>query len=334
MADIGDRTILDLETIEEAAAVVSTQMQPTPQIHWPQLSAATGASVVVKHENHTPIGAFKVRGGITFVDWLKRNRPKARGVITATRGNHGQSLARAATSAGLVAKILVPRGNSTEKNDAMQGFGAELIVHGDDFDESRIEAFRLAEAEDLEFVPPFHPELVKGVATYALEFLTEYSDLDTVYVPIGCGSGICGMIQTRDALGLSTRVIGVVSEHASTAKLSFEAGKPVETNSARTFADGMAVRVPVQDALEIYSRGAERVVSVSDAEVVEAIRLYFRATHNVAEGAGAAPLAALIKEADRMRGRRVGLVLSGGNIDTIWFAEVLAGRIPSLGQTG
>ena len=306
-------------------------MRATPQREWPLLSEASGAQVIVKHENHTPIGAFKVRGGITLVDWLQRTQPDVRGIVTATRGNHGQSIARAATAAGLIAKILVPKGNSREKNDAMRSFGADLIVHGNDFDESRIEAHRISRDEGLYFVPPFHPELVKGVATYALELLTEYPDLDTVYVPIGCGSGICGMIQVRDALGLATRIVGVVAENASTAKLSAEAGRPIETNSAETFADGMAVRVPVPEALEIYSRGAERIVAVSDEEIVEAVRLYFRATHNVAEGAGAAPLAALMKEAERMAGRKVGLVLSGGNIDTGWMIDVLNGRVPSHG---
>ena len=306
-------------------------MRATPQLEWPLLSRASGAQVIVKHENHTPIGAFKVRGGIIFVDWLQRTQPDVRGIVTATRGNHGQSIARAATAAGLIAKILVPKGNSREKNDAMRSFGAELIVHGNDFDEARIEAHRISRDEGLCFVPPFHPELVKGVATYALELLTEFADLDTVYVPIGCGSGICGVIQVRDALGLATRIVGVVAESASTAKLSAEAGRPIETNSADTFADGMAVRVPVPEALEIYSRGAERIVAVSDAEIVEAVRLYFRATHNVAEGAGAAPLAALMKESERMAGRKVGLVLSGGNIDTGWMIDVLNGRIPLHG---
>ena len=304
-------------------------MQSTPQIRWPLLDEASGARVVVKHENHTPIGAFKIRGGITFIDWMRRERPDFRGIVTATRGNHGQSIARAATAAGLIAKILVPHGNSTEKNEAMRGHGAELTVYGDDFDEARIEAHRISSDENLCFVPPFHPELVKGVATYAFELFTAYPDLDTVYVPIGCGSGICGLVETRDALGLRTRIVGVVSENASAAKLSYEAGKCIETNSAKTIADGMAVRVPVPEALEIYSRGAERIVAVSEEEVAEAVRIYFRATHNVAEGAGAAPLAALLKESGRMAGREVGLVLSGGNIDTGWFTDILDGRIPN-----
>ncbi len=319
-----------LGEIERAAGIVAAQLQPTPQIRWPLLDKASGARVVVKHENHTPIGAFKIRGGITFVDWMRREKPDFRGIVTATRGNHGQSIARATTAAGLIAKILVPHGNSTEKNEAMRGHGAELTVYGEDFDEARIEAHRISSDENLCFVPPFHPELVKGVATYAFELFTAYPDLDTVYVPIGCGSGICGLIETRDALGLRTRIVGVVSENASAAKLSYEAGKCIETNSAKTIADGMAVRVPVLEALEIYSRGAERIVAVSEDEVAEAIRIYFRATHNVAEGAGAAPLAALLKESGRMAGREVGLILSGGNIDTGWFTEILDGRIPKL----
>lgn len=311
-----------------AAALVYRQMAPTPQYAWPQLSAATGCSVVVKHENHGPTGAFKVRGGITFIDWLKRTKPGCPGIVTATRGNHGQSQARAATAAGLRAVVYVPRGNSLEKNAAMRAFGAELVEFGEDFDTAKEEAFRVAAAEGLYPVPPFHRELVRGVATYGFELLTARPDLDTVYVPIGGGSGACGVIAARDALGLSTRVVGVVSTEAMTAKLSVEAGRPVETNSARTFADGMAVRVPIPEALEIYARGLDRIVAVSEDEIAAAIRLYFRATHNLAEGAGAAPLAALMQEQGRMAGREVGLILSGGNIDTGWMATVLAGGTP------
>jgi threonine dehydratase len=316
--------------LEDAAAVVATGMPPTPQYAWPLLGQRIGAAVWVKHENHTPTGAFKVRGGITFIDWLRRTKPDCPGIVTATRGNHGQSQARAATAAGLRALIYVPRGNSVEKNAAMRAFGAELVEHGEDFDEARLEAFRVAEAEDLFIVPPFHRELVRGVATYALEFFTAAPHLDTVYVPIGCGSGICGVISARDALGLTTKVVGVVSEGAQGAKLSVEAGRFVETNTARTFADGMAVRVPVAEAFEIYSKGAERIVAVSDAEVAEAIRAYFTDTHNLAEGAGAAPLAALMQEKARMRGKAVGVILCGGNIDTGWMRTVLAGGVPKV----
>ncbi len=322
--------MLSLDDLSAAADFVHARMAPTPQHHWPLLSAAAGAQVWVKHENHTPTGAFKVRGALTFMDWLTRTHPDVPGICTATRGNHGQGQAWAATNAGLTAKVYVPRGNSREKNAAMRAFGAELIEHGDDFDTAREEAFRVAEAEGLFIVPPYHPELVRGVATYAYELLSAHPDLDTVYVPIGCGSGICGTIMARDALGLSTQVVGVVSERAQTAKLSVEAGRLIETNSAVTFADGMAVRVPVQAAFDIYSKGAARIIAVTDDEVADAIRLYFTATHNVAEGAGAAPLAGLMQERDRMAGRKVAVILCGGNIDTGWFKTVLDGHTPRV----
>lgn len=317
--------------IEEAARLVYRHMPPTPQYVWPQLCEKTGASVWVKHENHTPTGAFKVRGGITFIDWLKKDDPTVAGIITATRGNHGQSQARAATAAGLKAKILVPHGNSTEKNAAMRSFGAEVVEHGRDFDEARAEAMRLAETERLVPVPPYHRELVRGVATYALELFTAAPDLDTVYVPIGCGSGICGTIAARDALGLKTEVVGVVSTEAQAAKLSFESGRLIETPSAKTFADGIAVRVPVEEAFAIYSKGAARIVAVGDDEIAEAIRVYYSSTHNVAEGAGAAALAGLLQERAAMRGKKVGVIMSGANIDTGDLVTVLSGRTPTLG---
>ncbi len=316
------------DEIETAAGLVHGHMAPTPQHAWPLLAARAGAEVWVKHENHTPTGAFKVRGGITFVDWLCRTRPETRGVITATRGNHGQSIARAARAAGLRAVVLVPHGNSVEKNAAMRGFGAELVEHGQDFDAAREEAARRAEAEGLVFVPPFHRELVRGVASYGWELFSAHPDLDTVYVPIGGGSGICGLIAVRDALGLATRIVGVVSEGAPTAQLSVAAGRPVATERARTFADGMAVRVPIPEALAIYAAGAERIVAVSDAEVAEAIRIYYHDTHNLAEGAGAAPLAALLQERARIRGRKVAVILCGGNIDAAWLLTVMQGGVP------
>lgn len=319
--------------IADAATCVAAQMLPTPQIVWPLLSEAVGTRVWVKHENHTPTGAFKIRGGITFIDWLKRTRPDIKGIVTATRGNHGQSQARAATAAGLSATIVVPHGNSVEKNAAMRAFGARLVEFGSDFDISRQEADRLAREEILFLVPPFHPQIMRGVATYALELFQAAPDLDTVYVPIGCGSGICGLITVRDALGLKTRIVGVVSTEAAAAKMSFEAGTIMETNSANTFADGMAVRVPVPEAFEIYSRGADRIVAVSDDEVADAIRMYYRATHNLAEGAGAAPLAALMQERDRMAGREVAVILCGGNIDTALFSQILRGETPKVGST-
>jgi threonine dehydratase len=318
--------LFNKDEIGEAARLVYKTMPPTPQYVWPLLSRRAGATVWVKHENHAPTGAFKIRGGVTFIDWLRRRHPEIAGIVTATRGNHGQSQARAATAAGLTAKVLVPFGNSLEKNAAMRAFGAELVEFGRDFDEARIEAARLAEAENLFLTPSFHPELVRGVATYALEFFTAAPALDTVYVPIGCGSGICGTIIVRDALGLKTKVVGVVSTQADAAKLSFEAGRLIETASADTFADGMAVRVPVAEAFAIYAKGADRIIAVSDEEVAEAMRIYYRDTHNLAEGAGAAALAALLKERPAMQSKEVGVILSGGNVDLNVYAAILGGK--------
>lgn len=321
--------MFDRSELEAAHALVTSHMPPTPQYAWPQLQKRLGCKVWVKHENHTPTGSFKVRGAITFIDWLKRTQPDCPGIITATRGNHGQGQSMAATAAGMRAVIYVPRGNSEEKNAAMRAFGAELVEFGDDFDEAREEVFRVATAEGLTFVPPFHRELVRGVATYAYELLSAQPQIETLYVPIGCGSGICGCIAARDALGLSTQIVGVVSENAQTAKLSAEAGQPIETSSANTFADGVAVRVPVPEALDIYANGAARIITVSDAEVAEAIRIYYRDIHNLAEGAGAAPLAGLISERDQMQGREVAVILCGGNIDADWLITVLQGGVPT-----
>jgi threonine dehydratase len=322
------RALFSLAEVEAALPVVRAAVPPTPQYAWPQLAALTGADVVVKHENHTPTGAFKLRGGLVYVDRLKRERPQATGIVSATRGNHGQSLALSARRAGLRAAIVVPHGNSVEKNAAMRGFGAELIEYGRDFDEAKEHAVAIAKERGYEFVPSFHRDLVIGVATYAHEFLGNTADLDTVYVPIGLGSGICGMIGVRDALGLATRIVGVVAANANAYAHSFAAGHVVPTNAARTFADGMAVRVPDETALAIIRDGAERIVEVSEEEIAEAIRLYFSTTHTLTEGAAAAPLAALMKDRDRMKGRRVGLVVTGQNIDTPVMAEVLTGGTP------
>ena len=320
--------MFSLEELEAATRLVHQHMDPTPQYAWPTLEKRLGARVWVKHENHTPTGAFKVRGGITFIDWLRRTHPDVPGIITATRGNHGQSQARAAIAAGLRAVVYAPEGNSVEKNAAMEAFGAELRIFGQDFDTAREEAFRVAEEEGLFIVPPYHTELVRGVATYGYELLSACPDIETLYVPIGCGSGICGCIAARDALGHKAQIVGVVSEHAQTAKLSAEAGRLIETNSATTFADGMAVRVPVQDALDVYSKGAARIVAVSEEEVAEAIRVYYRDIHNLAEGAGAAPLAAAMQEAERNTGTEIAVILCGGNIDTDWFLTVMNGGVP------
>ncbi|MEK6205942.1 MAG: threonine dehydratase [Amylibacter sp.] len=322
--------LFTIDQIKQAAQLVYTQMPPTPQYNWPIISKDIGADVWVKHENHTPTGAFKVRGGITFIDWIKRTQPKTTGICTATRGNHGQSQTRAAIAAGLSAQIYVPFGNSVEKNAAMRAFGGEVIEFGEDFDVARMEAIRVAEEQGLAVVPPFHIELLRGVASYAYELFSNVPNLDTVYVPIGCGSGICSIISVRDAMGVKTKVVGVVSTEAQTAKLSFEAGRLVETNTANTFADGMAVRIPVADAYDIYANGAERIVSVTEDEVAKAIRLYYTATHNLAEGAGAATLAALIQERDKMQGKRIGVILTGGNIDMDMFKTVMRGDVPKV----
>lgn len=322
--------LFSLEELEAAVPPVRIVVPPTPQYAWPLLARRAGAEVWVKHENHTPIGAFKVRGGVVYLDALKTGQPRIKGVVTATRGNHGQSIALAAAKAELPCTVFVPHGNSREKNAAMQAFGAELVVAGADFDACRPEAARFGEERGYHFVPSFHADLVRGVATYALELFQAVSDLDTVYVPIGMGSGICGLIAARDLLGLKTNIVGVVAEQAPAVALSFEQGRPVSTNSAATFADGMACRDPVAEPIEIIRKGAARIVRVSEDEIAEAMRAYYEDTHNIAEGAGAAPLAALMQERDRTHGKRVALVLSGGNIDREVFAEVLAGGTPRV----
>jgi len=305
-------------------------MPPTPQYLWPLLADAVGCEVWVKHENHTPTGAFKVRGGLVFMAELAARDELPKGFVTATRGNHGQSIPFAASRYGVPVTVVVPEGNSVEKNRAMEAWGARLVVHGRDFDEAREHAATLAAVDGLRFAPSFHPALVRGVATYALELL-QAVELDVVYVPIGMGSGICGLIAVRDLLGLATEIVGVVSAHAPAFALSVAAGKVVETESALTFADGMACRVPQPDALASIARGAARIVQVTDAEVAAALRLLYTATHNVAEGAGAAALAALRQESLQQRGRRVAVILSGGNVDASVLAEVLSGATPRVG---
>lgn len=314
---------LTREDLEDAARQVYRVMPATPQYAWPLLAERLGCTVWVKHENHTPTGAFKVRGGVTFMQWLKNAHPDVEGIVTATRGNHGQSLAMAAHAAGMRALIVVPVGNSVEKNNAMRGFGGEVVEYGRDFDEARGEAARLAKKQGLFLVPPYHPALVKGVATYALELFTAAPDLHTVYVPIGCGSGICGVIAVRDALQLNTHVVGVVSTEADAAKRSFEQGVVCETSSANTFADGLAVRGPIPEAFAIYKAGAQRIVSVGDEAIAAAMRVYYSDTHNLAEGAGAAALAALMQEQETMKGKKVGVILSGANVDRNVYADVI-----------
>lgn len=317
--------------LESACAIVAEVMAPTPALAWPLLRERAGVDVWVKHENHTPTGAFKVRGGLVYARRLQEQGFHG-GLITATRGNHGQSVPFAASRIGVPVTVVVPEGNSPGKNRAMQAWGAELVVHGKDFDEAREEAGRLAEARGLRFTPSFHPDLVCGVATCALELFQAVKDLHRVYVPIGMGSGVCALIGVRDLLGLSTRIVGVVSSHAPAYALSVAQGRVVKTNEARTFADGMACRVPDPLALDIIRAGVERVLTVSDDEVASAMRVYFEDTHNVAEGAGAAALAALLQDRDNglLQGERVGVILTGGNVDSGTFQEVLSGSTPRV----
>jgi threonine dehydratase len=325
--------MFDLRELEGASEIVHGAMPPTPAHAWPLLSERLGADVVVKHENHTPAGAFKVRGGLVYVDHLKRERPQTRGLISATRGNHGQSVAFAGRRHGLPVTIYVPHGNSVEKNRAMRAFGANLVEHGNDFQEAREEAYRRAESEGLQMVPSFHRNIVLGVATYALELLRAADDLDILYVPIGQGSGICGCITARDLLGLKTEIVGVQSTLAPSYALSFAARTVVNTNSSNTLADGMATRNPDADALAIILKGASRIVQVTDEEIACAIHALWTDTHNLAEGAGAAPLAAALQEKNLLRSKRVGLVLSGGNIDFDLFRKWVVPELPASPQT-
>ena len=307
--------MFSLAELEHAHGIVGAAVPPTPAHAWPLLAERLGTSVIVKHENHTPTGAFKVRGGLIYLERLKRERPGTAGIIAATTGNHGQSLAFAGRRYGVPVTIFAPHGNSVEKNRAMRAFGANLVEHGSDYQAAREEAERRAKQDGLEWVPSFHPDLMLGVATYALELFRAAPDIDVLYVPIGLGSGISGCILARDLLGLKTEIVGVQSTEAPSYALSFAAGMVVSTNSSNTRADGLATRVPDPDAFEIIRKGASRIVQVTDAEIALAMRAYWTDTHNLTEGAGAAALAAALQEKAKLRGKRVGLVVSGGNID-------------------
>jgi threonine dehydratase len=320
--------MFDLAQLRQSAQLVHRHMTPTPQLSWPLLCERTGCDLWVKHENHAPTAAFKVRGGLVYIDALLRREPQVRGLVTATRGNHGQSLALAARQAGLSIRILVPHGNAREKNAAMRALGAEVIEHGRDFDEARAEAARLAGSDGLHWVPSLHEDLVRGVATYALELLEAVPNLRRVYVPIGLGSGICGMIRTRDLLGLDTEIVGVVATGADAYAQSFEQGRLVQTERAETLADGMACRQPQQLALDMIHAGVARILRVDDGEIRAAIRAYHEDTHNLAEGAGAAALAALMQERELNACQRVAVVLSGANIDRAALAELLRDEAP------
>jgi threonine dehydratase len=319
------------DDLQSARAIVGAFVPPTPQYAWPLLRERLGMTVWVKHENHTPAGAFKVRGGLTYFEHLTRSRPGLRGVIAATRGNHGQSVGWAARRHGLPATIVVPHGNSVEKNAAMRALGATLLEHGDDFQAAREHATALADAQGLHMVPSFHPQLVRGVATYWMEFFESFGKgdaPDVVYVPLGQGSGFCAAAAARAASGVGCKLVGVVSSHATTFLQSWRAGRVVEAPVTTLLADGMACRIADPEALEIVSREADDIVAVSDDEVAQAMRILFADTHNVAEGAGAAGLAAAIQQGSRNAGRSVGFALTGGNVDSEVFARVLAGRWP------
>jgi threonine dehydratase len=318
----------DMNELTDAAAFVHRVVPPTPQYAWPKLARRTGCTVWVKHENHTPTGAFKVRGGLVYLARLRQRDPDVRGVISATRGNHGQSIAFAAARAGIPATIFVPRGNSPDQNSAI-ACNAKVVEFGRDFDEAKHEALRVAAAEGLHFIPSFHRDLVLGVASYALELFRSVEALDAVYVGVGMGSGICGLIAVRDLLGLKTEIIAVGAAAAPATALSIAAGRPIAAASARTFADGLATREPHADAIGVICRGAARALEVSEDAIAEAMRIYFDDTHQLAEGAGAAPLAALLQERQRMGGRNVAVILSGGNIERARFLRVLGGETPA-----
>jgi threonine dehydratase len=318
-----------LDELAYATKVVRRSMSATPQYQWPLLSHLVGAQVWVKHENHTPTGAFKVRGGLVYADRLRAQRPQVRGLVSATRGNHGQSLAFAGTAAGFPVAIVVPFGNSQDKNAAMRGFGAEVIEHGHDFQAALEYSVEIADKRDFEAVPPYHPDLVLGVATYACELFDRVHELDTVYVPVGMGSGISGVICVRDLLGLDTEIVGVVADQAPAIARSYAAGHVVTTDAAATFADGVACRVPDPVAVNAIISGAARIVAVSEQAIAEAMRTMFATTHNAAEPAGAVALAGLLAERDVVQGRRVGIIQTGGNVDTDMFAEVLGGHTPT-----
>jgi threonine dehydratase len=322
--------LFTLADLDEAAALVGRWVPPTPQYVWPLLVEQLGTEVWVKHENHTPTGAFKVRGGLVYIDRLRRLRPDVKGVISATRGNHGQSLAFAGRAMDVAVTIVVPEGNSPDKNAAMEALGATLVVHGHDFQAAREHAGLVAAAQGLEPVPSYHPDLVLGVATYARELFAAADELDAVYVPVGMGTGIAGLSGVRDLLGYRTEIVGVVAANAPATALSVEAGRVVSTPAAGTFVDGVACRSPDPAAIALMCGTGARVVQVSEDEAAEAVRVLFRATHNCAEPAGALALAGLVHEADRARGKRVAVVQTGGNADASLLVEILSGHTPAV----
>jgi len=319
--------ITNLPTLEEVRAageIIYQLMPPTPQYRWPLLCERLGTDVWVKHENHTPIAAFKARTAIVYAEKLLGREPGTRGLMAATRGNHGQSVALAAQRKSLPCIIVVPHGNSVEKNAAMRAQGAKLIEHGEDFQSALEYAVKLSAELGYHLVPPYHRDIVLGIATYWLELFTAVPQLDVVYVPVGMGSGICSASAVRNALGLHTKLIGVVSDQAPMYALSFEAQKIVEAPAQTVLADGLACRKGNEEALQVMLQNVDHIVRVTDTEVSDAMRALFIATHNVVEGAGAAGLAAALKEALTLKGKRVALIATGGNVDHDVFARVLS----------
>lgn len=313
-----------LAEIESAKALIRPHIRETPTYRWPLLEKDLGVEVWVKHENHTPVGAFKIRGGLVYLDELKRTEPDTAGVIAATTGNHGQSIAYAAREHGMRAVIVVPHGNNPEKNAAMRSLGAELVEHGREFQEALEYSRELAAREGLHAVPSFHPWLVRGVATYGLELFHSVADLDAVFVPIGLGSGFCGLAAARAALGLKAALIGVVSEHAPAYQLSFRQGEFIEQPSTTRVAEGVACKTPNRDALEHIREHAHDVVTVSDDEAIDGVAELLRCTHQLAEGAGALSWAALKKHRESWQGKRVAVILCGGNASTALMREAVA----------
>ncbi|MGB7844984.1 MAG: threonine dehydratase [Candidatus Acidiferrum sp.] len=318
-------TLPTIAEVKQAAELVHQMMQPTPQYCWPLLCERLGTEVWVKHENQTPTGSFKARTAVVYVDELMRRAPGTRGLISATRGNHGQSVALAAKRFNLPSVIVVPQGNSVEKNAAMRAQGARLIEHGHDYQSAREHAAGLEAELGFHFVPPYHRDIAKGVATYWLELLTAVADIDVAYVPIGMGSGACSGAAVRNGLGLKTKIVGVVSELAPAYALSYEQGECVEAPAQAKLADGMACRRPDEEALGFLIANIDHIVRVSEKEIADAMRFMFTDTHNVVEGAGAAPLAAALKEMEKLQGERVALIASGANVDHDVFARVLQG---------
>jgi threonine dehydratase len=314
-----------LDEIRRATDLVRTVMPPTPTYTWPLLNARTGAELWIKHENHSPVGAFKLRGATVYMDWLAREQPNLIGVVAATRGNHGQGVALAAKRRGWTAAIVVPHGNSREKNRAMQALGGELIEHGDDFQAANEYATELAAERGLHKVQSFARPLVVGTGTYALELFEAAPELDTIFVPVGLGSSICGVTAVRNALGLKTKIVGVVASASPSYALSFAAGKVVPHEAGTKIADGLACRLPVEEALEVILKNVDRFIEVSEDEICAAMRAVYEDTHNIAEGAAAASIAAILKERDRVAGKRVAAVLTGGNVDREVFLDALNG---------